>query len=147
MKICSKCNFDYSAPLEDFFSKKKSSPDGFQSECKSCHNKYVSEHYNNNKDYYKNKAAKRNKPIRLQNLQFVMDYLKEHPCIDCGETDPIVLEFDHIGLKVKAISRLVSDYSSIDKIKKEITQCEVRCANCHKRKTAKQFNYYKDIIV
>ena len=32
---------------------------------------------------------------------------------------------------------------SLDTLKKEIDKCEIRCANCHRRKTAKQFNFYK----
>ena len=28
----------------------------------------------------------------------------------------------------------------------EISKCDVRCANCHRRRTVKQLGYYKDII-
>lgn len=81
---------------------------------------------------------------RNRNREFLHNYLKSHPCIDCGESDPIVLEFDHQDATVKsftigkdAINR------SIEVIEKEIEKCVVRCANCHKRKTAKQYSYYK----
>jgi hypothetical protein len=81
----------------------------------------------------------------VRNTQYVWDYLKNHPCIDCGETDPIVLEFDHIQEKSENISLLIGLRASIDRITKEIAKCEVRCANCHRRKTARELNWYTNI--
>ena len=71
------------------------------------------------------------------------DYLKKHPCVDCGEKNPIVLEFDHLRDKLIEVSRLVQ-YTSINKVQSEIEKCEIRCANCHRRKTAIQFGWYKN---
>ena len=72
------------------------------------------------------------------------DYLKKHPCVDCGEKDPIVLEFDHLKDKLIEVSRLVQ-YTSMNKMQNEIEKCEIRCANCHRRKTAIQFGWYKNL--
>ena len=75
--------------------------------------------------------------------QFILDYLIKHSCIDCGESDPIVLEFDHVrGTKLDCVSVMISKNFKIDIIKKEIAKCNVRCANCHKRKTAKERDYW-----
>ena len=76
----------------------------------------------------------------------IFDYYKTHQCIDCGENNPIVLEFDHRdGVeKIDNISRLID--RSWDTIKKEIDKCDVRCANCHRIRTAKQQGWYKGII-
>lgn len=146
MKVCSKCELGYPKPFEDYFSKKPGAPDGLQYTCKKCHNIYVKEHYCKNKVSYKRRANLRNKTVRHDNRQFIWDFLKEHPCVDCGEKDPIVLEFDHINNdKTANVSRLVSEGHPLEKVKLEISKCEVRCANCHKRKTAKQFNYYQGI--
>jgi len=68
---------------------------------------------------------------------------KNHPCADCGESDIVVLEFDHQRDKVADVSLLARDGYSLDKIKREIDKCEVVCANCHRRRTAKQFGTYR----
>ena len=73
------------------------------------------------------------------------DYLKKHPCVDCGEKDPVVLEFDHSKDKLIEVSKLVRNVSSIDKMREEIEKCKIRCANCHRRKTAIQFGWYKNL--
>lgn len=84
--------------------------------------------------------------IRLRNSQITFDYLKFHPCVDCGESDPFILEFDHVsGLKKESISNLAKRRSSVKKIIDEIAKCEVRCANCHRRKTAKELGWYAKI--
>ena len=78
-----------------------------------------------------------------RNRQYVYKFLKSNPCKDCGEPDPVVLQFDHRDrLQKKAgVSRLVLDEYSLKVIKNEIDKCDVRCANCHTRKTAKEFKW------
>jgi hypothetical protein len=141
IKKCTKCEVE--KKLEDF---SKRSNARLHSRCKECMRKCVNQHYLKNKEYYIKKALKHNKQYKTINRQFVWDYLKEHPCIDCGESDPIVLEFDHLKDKEGDISKMILQSFSITRIKKEIDKCEVRCANCHRRKTAKQFNWYKSVV-
>ena len=75
--------------------------------------------------------------------KFIADCLSGG-CIDCGEKDILVLEFDHVvGNKSMNISEMRSGLYSLKKIAEEIAKCEVRCANCHRRKTAKTFTYWK----
>jgi hypothetical protein len=145
MRICTKCEFDYPAPIEDFFHRKHDTKDGFQYVCKKCISLVHQEHYQKRKSYYKKKAKISNRELRIRNLQFIVDYLKTHPCVDCSESDPIVLEFDHQGDKIYNISSMQT--LKLEKVKREIAKCNVRCANCHKRKTAKQLNYYQGIIL
>jgi hypothetical protein len=68
---------------------------------------------------------------------FVFAYKSQHPCVDCGEADPVCLDFDHRdpALKVFAVARAF-DFS-LKRVQAEIAKCDVRCANCHRKKTAK----------
>lgn len=65
------------------------------------------------------------------------EYLSAHPCVDCGENDPIVLEFDHVrGVKTSEVYNLaVKRGWAWKRVLTEIAKCEVRCANCHRRVT------------
>ena len=73
---------------------------------------------------------------RFDNLKgMLVEYLSEHPCVDCGESDPIVLEFDHVEGKTMNVSKMRSQRYKWSVIVKEIAKCEVRCANCHRRTT------------
>lgn len=82
---------------------------------------------------------KRNAEYNKIVTEYILDYFKTHPCADCGESDPIVLEFDHVKDKVKEVSKL-RRANSLDRVKLEIDKCEVRCANCHRRKTVARRN-------
>jgi 5-methylcytosine-specific restriction endonuclease McrA len=74
---------------------------------------------------------------------YVSDYLSNHPCVACGETDPVVLEFDHIKGKEAAIAELVYRNAPLSRLQEEIEKCQVLCCNCHKRKTAKERGWYR----
>lgn len=90
------------------------------------------------------KAARRNKRIRNEIKSYVWTYLNNHPCVDCKEKDPIVLEFDHISDKIADVSTMYRNYT-LGKVKLEIEKCQVRCANCHRRKTAIERGWKKYI--
>lgn len=80
---------------------------------------------------------------RVRNRDYIFEYLLKNPCVDCGETDPVVLEFDHIkGGKVANVSVLAHKEYSLEVIKAEIAKCAVRCANCHRRVTSKRRGWY-----
>lgn len=84
------------------------------------------------KEYKKIRVGSINKS-KARNREVVLDYLKTHPCIDCGNSDVRVLEFDHVrGTKIDCVSVGVKDSWSVEKLTQEINKCEVRCANCHK---------------
>ena len=141
MKTCKKCKL-----IKEDFRKCKKYSDGLDSFCKDCRRIADKKTYNNNlAGNRKIGLASKNK-VRLRNRQFIFDYLIGKSCIDCGEKDPIVLEFDHFEDKKDNLSEIIQN-CSIEKIEAEIKKCEIRCANCHRRKTAIQLGYYKTKIV
>ena len=110
--------------------------------CKTCTRKYVREHYVRNRKYYLSKAKKRNDSVRYLIKQYTWNYLSTHSCIDCGESDPVVLEFDHVSDKISEISGMYRNFS-LNTVIQEIRKCEIRCANCHRRKTARIGGWHK----
>jgi hypothetical protein len=111
--------------------------------CRDCTRLQLRNHYKSRHAYYISKARKRNKAVKALNQQRLLAYLAQCACVDCGETDVVCLEFDHVrGLKTSAISTMLGTYSW-NVIEEELTKCEVRCANCHRRKTARQRGYFK----
>jgi len=143
MKLCSRCR--QKKPLEDFNKKR----DGYQTYCRSCDNERNREWYYANKDRTLQRNS-RNKAKYVATAQdHIWDLLKESSCIDCGENDPLVLEFDHVhGKKKHNIAELVTGLratATLRALKEEIAKCEVVCANCHKRRTAQRGNWWKSI--
>ncbi|MBT4005328.1 MAG: hypothetical protein HOF08_04805 [Candidatus Pacebacteria bacterium] len=108
--------------------------------CRDCSRAYIKDHYQKNKKYYLKKAIKRNKDQKEKSLDFISKYLQSHSCVDCGEKDILVLEFDHINRSEKkdGIGSIIRKRLSLDVLKEEVLKCEVRCANCHRRKTEKE---------
>ena len=92
--------------------------------------------YRANKEKIIARSSARNRRQKQKNKEFVDRVKRMNGCLDCGESNPVVLDFDHVrGDKSKAISDMVCNYYSIKTIKEEIRKCEVRCANCHRKKT------------
>jgi len=140
MKTCTKCKLD--KPLEEF-ANNASKPDGKHNMCKKCKNRYNKGYYQTTKEIHNPGRAERRIAFRREMQDLLLEYLKKHPCIDCGETDPIVLEFDHRGDKLGNISQFVAWGKPKQVVLDEVAKCDVRCANCHKRKTARDFGWYK----
>jgi hypothetical protein len=82
--------------------------------------------------------------MRSKIEQFIADYLFKNPCVSCGETDILTLEFDHCkGKKSFAICTAISRAYSLERIKVELEKCQVLCSNCHSRKTQHEANSWK----
>lgn len=97
---------------------------------------YQKKHYQENKSYYKDKAKKSKRYQRKWNREFVNRFKRLYGCIDCGENNYLVLDFDHVkGDKLESIANMVHRPNSLSVIKNEIRKCEIRCANCHRIKT------------
>ena len=109
--------------------------------CKLCMREYGKAHYAANPQAYIDKASAWNVKTRKVVYDEWLAYMLEHPCVDCGEADPVVLTFDHVrGSKCGNISKMMSD-CTWSTILVEIQKCDDRCANCHMRRTAKQLGW------
>ena len=106
--------------------------------CRACRALYKEEHYQANKQRYVDQARQRKQALARQRTAFLLGYFTAHPCTDCGEEDPVVLEFDHLRDKLKNISAMANSSQPWEKILSEIAKCEVVCANCHRRRTARR---------
>ena len=139
MKTCGKC---FETKVEGDFNYRNKAKGTRNSWCKLCMKEYDRE---NNKRPERVAMKKANAERSLQRSRdFIREYLEEHPCIDCGEKDIVVLQFDHEEPQLKEgnISSWVTAGYGVDRIKQEVNKCSVRCANCHMRRTAKQFGWW-----
>ena len=105
--------------------------------CRPCRSAYGKEHYLANRQRYIDQAAEAKRRLRLERTTFLLEYFATHPCIDCGEPDPVVLEFDHLRDKSFDIGQKLL-HRNWRAILDEIAKCEVVCANCHRRRTARR---------
>lgn len=98
--------------------------------------------YAGNKARHVRNVARRRRAAETELIMRILRYLRGHPCVDCGETDPVLLDFDHVrGKKVNSVCNLISRGFGRGTIEAEIGKCEVRCRGCRRLKTAKQFGY------
>lgn len=70
-----------------------------------------------------------------RNLIYVRGLLTISECSDCGVRDPVVLEFDHRRNKLGNVTIMAREACSLRRLKDEIAKCEIRCGNCHRRRT------------
>ncbi|MDP1793764.1 MAG: hypothetical protein Q8K63_06460 [Acidimicrobiales bacterium] len=124
---------DPSKPFEDFAWRRKADNER-DSYCRPCRAIYKQHHYAMNKARYKANAAEYVWKTALLRAAWLFDYFKDHPCSDCGETDPLVLEFDHLRDKHFDIARGIRN-KNWDVFIAELAKCEVVCANCHRIRT------------
>lgn len=140
LKVCVICKAQ--KPLQDF-NLNRGRKDGHQTFCRDCGKRRSRTYYSNNREKHVKKIYKRKLQQIAISRVFVLDYFKKHPCVDCGFDKPAALDFDHVrGKKRNLVSALINGGYSLKTIQTEIAKCEVRCANCHRLKTAKDFNWY-----
>ena len=116
-------------PLSQFQPKiQANGKEGWEGKCKPC----VS------------KRQKKNHTIRNSSArELVFNYLKKHPCVDCGENNVLALEFDHVHSKKFDVGTALMNNTTLDLLKKEIKKCVVRCSTCHRIKTHLEINSWR----
>jgi hypothetical protein len=113
--------------------------------CQPCRSAYKREHYVANRERYIANAHRRKQAIALERAGLLVEIFRDRPCIDCGETDPLVLEFDHLGNKSFNIAKGLRSHSW-QAILAEIAKCEVVCANCHRKRTARTLGFARAAV-
>lgn len=133
--------------LDDFTVRSKNR-DGHTSRCRACVNTANKRRYDARTHYARERLRFFNRKLRDDKAARVFHYLTEHPCVDCGESDPVVLEFDHRDGEIKrlAIAQMIERRYSWESIMAEIAKCDVRCANCHRRRTSKQRRHRRSLL-
>ena len=92
-RTCTKCFLE--KPIEEFAWKDRTI-NKRHAVCKECTAKRSSEWYYENREHHIQNVAANSKSYRDQAREYVYQYLSTHPCVECGEKDPIVLEFHHL---------------------------------------------------
>jgi hypothetical protein len=115
-----------------------------RSECRLCCRERSKQHYRRNRAAYLNRNRQNNPVQRQRGAELVRAFLLEHPCLKCGESDLVVLEFNHVNSQTKLgnISDMVLRGCSEARLNAEIAKCEVLCANCHQRLTSLSRPYH-----
>jgi len=148
MRTCTKC---LKIKASEYFFVKDKKSGRLHSVCKDCSKvqraRTYKNHYVRYKDSYRLRALKRRTQKRSEYRINILDLLSNSACVICTESDPRVLEFDHINPKEKrfSISQSVRLGFSWEETLVEIAKCQILCANCHKKRTSKQFNWYKEV--
>ena len=109
--------------------------------CLACQRIYTKGWYERNRERSVAAAGVRN--IARRTWARARAGVVRRACMDCGETNPLLLDFDHLWDKHADVSYMVHSGQSWKRIETEIDKCEVRCANCHARKTACELGSYR----
>lgn len=116
--------------------------------CKDCVNKYYKDVYYadpSRREYIQGQNRKNAVKAKERAIEIVLSHFKSG-CVDCGNEDVRVLEFDHLGDKEYSVSALINR-NSTDKLIKEIEKCEVVCSNCHRIRTYSRGNSWRNAAV
>jgi len=127
-KVCRKCT--QNKLIEQF--------DSYRRVCKACMLATTQDWRAQNKDKVNAWSLER----YHRNRFFAMEYLTKNPCVKCEESNPILLDFDH--LKDKKFHLSCCGNYSLKKIQQEIDKCQVLCLRCHRLKTATDRGWYQN---
>jgi hypothetical protein len=136
---CVRCHL--CKPTDDF-NPRSGRPGQRDTHCRPGQAAYQHEHYVTHRERYIQNAGTRRRAASVERMSYLLGFFETHPCSDCGETDPSVLEFDHRGEKAFNVSHGMQGHSW-SRVLVEIAKCDVRCVNCHRRETARELGFYR----
>ena len=138
---CPRC--EQTKPEEEF-AKSSVRPTGRQYWCRSCKREYDHELYQN--DPHRRATIKKSNTKREHILaRRIYEYFASHPCKDCGEADPLVLELDNPPGRKKPVlvsRELRSGLTNWNSVLRKLTKYDVRCANCRRTRIRRAFGWY-----
>lgn len=79
-------------------------------------------------------GAEKSRQLRRRRQGAVIWYKMLHPCVDCGCSEPRVLDFDHVRGE-KSFNLQQAKQRPLALTLEEIQKCDVVCANCHRLRT------------
>jgi hypothetical protein len=129
-KVCRRCS---KRRQKKFYYASKQFKDGLDNWCKVCKNDAHVKWRTANRGKYRGYMSTNRSKRALPYVKFLVEYLEAHPCVDCTESNVLVLQFDHVrGVKsfeLGVMSVLVA--KTLVEVAREVRKCDVRCANCH----------------
>jgi hypothetical protein len=141
-RTCGRCK--QAKPISDFSWRRRAlgQRDNY---CRSCRAAYKQEHYEANRDRYIANAQRRKRALAAERAAYLVELFRDRPCVDCGESDPMVLEFDHLADESFGIAKGLRD-RSWRSVLDEIAKCKVVCANCDRRRTARRAGFARAAV-
>ena len=113
--------------------------------CRTCRADYKQEHDAANRARYLENSTRRRQIVVRERMDYLLVFFATHPCVDCGETDSRVLEFDHRGDKLFNVGQGVQG-RPWEQVLAEIDKCDVRCVNCHRRVTSRRGGFARSVL-
>jgi hypothetical protein len=102
-------------------------------------------HYEAHRRRYIANALRHKQALVTERAAYLVAFFPGRPCVDCGESDPRVLEFDHLRDKSFGIANGLRDHNW-QAVLDEIAKCDVVCANCHRRRTAQRAGFARAVV-
>jgi len=124
-RVCRKCGRELQ--IEKFELDHTKNGDIRRRTCRECRQKQRKEWRKRNPEKYHAQA------IRRQNNQTQWLYSLKKPCIICGESEPVCIDFHHINSDDKEYTIGRNRGKSKEHLLEEISKCVCLCSNCHRK--------------
>ena len=132
-KVCIKCGKEL--PIESFELEHTKYGDIRRNACRECRAEYRKQWRKNNPELYHAQAS------RHQDKQTQWLYDIKQPCIVCGETEPVCIDFHHKDPKEKDFTIGKHRSKGREWLLQEISKCVCLYANCHRKVHAGIINF------
>ena len=139
MKTCSKCKLSKEETEFSFVNKEKSIRN---TQCSECRKTY----FKNWRSNHLNRHIQMVKERRDENRKWIIAYKEANPCKDCGNSFPFyVMDFDHSPDQEKKFGiAQVGALKGRETLLAEIAKCDLVCSNCHRIRTWKRKDRFKN---